>query len=95
MEQIDDVQDQSLSPSAMASLPTTVVAAGSVQPFPDWGTGGADRLSLALALLADALGDDHRAVRLHQNFKFKVLACWPEDERWSITPEQIVAVDLM
>jgi hypothetical protein len=66
-------------------LPTTVVAAGSVQPL---GVGGADRLSLALALLADALGDDHRAVRLHQDFKFKVLACWPETRGGTITPSR-------
>jgi hypothetical protein len=49
-------------------------------------------LQLALALLADALADDDRAVRLHQEFKFKVVACWPEGERWWITTEQITAV---
>ena len=47
---------------------------------------------MALALLADALGDDDRAVRLHQAFKFKVVACWPEGERWWITADQIMAV---
>jgi hypothetical protein len=31
-------------------------------------------------------------VRLHQEFKFKVVACWPEGERWWITAEQIAAV---
>jgi hypothetical protein len=33
-----------------------------------------------------------RAIRLHQCFKFKVVACWPEGERWWITAEQIAAV---
>ena len=57
-----------------------------------WGYGGSGPAQLALALLADALADDDRAVRLHQEFKFKVVACWPEGERWWITTEQIAAV---
>jgi hypothetical protein len=40
-----------------------------------WGYGGSGRAQLALALLADALGDDGLAVRLHQAFKFRVVAC--------------------
>ena len=39
-----------------------------------------------------AKGDNDRAIRLHQDFKFKVVACWPEGERWWITAEQIAAV---
>jgi Family of unknown function (DUF6166) len=57
-----------------------------------WGYGGSGPAQLALALLADALGDDDRAIQLHQCFKFKVVACWPEWERWWITAEQIAAV---
>jgi hypothetical protein len=58
-----------------------------------WGYGGSGPAQLAIALLADALGDDDdRAIRLHQCFKFKVVACWPEGERWWITAEQIAAV---
>ena len=57
-----------------------------------WGYGGSGPAQLALALLADALGDDDRVIRLHQCFKFKVVACWPESERWWITTEQITAV---
>jgi hypothetical protein len=57
-----------------------------------WGYGGSGPAQLALALLTDALGDDDRALRLHQDFKFKVVACWPEGERWWITAEQIAAV---
>ena len=43
-----------------------------------WGYHGSGPAQLALALLADALGYDDRAVRLHQYFKFKVVGCWPE-----------------
>jgi hypothetical protein len=57
-----------------------------------WGYQGSGPAQLALALLADALGDDDLAVRLHQAFKFKVVACWPEGERWWITADQIAAV---
>src|ERR1700738_2909820 len=57
------------------------------------GYGGSGPAQLALALLADALADDDRAVRLHQEFKFKVVAAWPETERWWITTEQITAAE--
>jgi Family of unknown function (DUF6166) len=57
-----------------------------------WGYGGSGPAQLALALLADALGDDYRAIRLHHAFKFKVVAAWPEGERWWITADQISAV---
>jgi Family of unknown function (DUF6166) len=57
-----------------------------------WGYGGSGPAQLAVALLADTLGDDDLAVRLHQDFKFKVVACWPEGERWWITADQIMAV---
>ena len=36
-----------------------------------WGYGGSGPAQLALALLADALGHDDLAVRLHQAFKFR------------------------
>ena len=57
-----------------------------------WGYGGSGPAQLALALLADALDDDDRAIRLHHAFKFKVVAAWPEGERWWITAAQIAAV---
>jgi hypothetical protein len=57
-----------------------------------WGYGGSGPAQLALALLANALGDDDRAIRRHHDFKFKVVAAWPEEERWWITAEQIAAV---
>jgi Family of unknown function (DUF6166) len=57
-----------------------------------WGYGGSGPAQLAIALLADALGDDDLAVRLHQAFKFRVVGCWPEGQAWSITADQIAAV---
>jgi hypothetical protein len=45
-----------------------------------WGCGSAPAQQLALALLADALGDDRRAIALYQDFKFRCIAqlpsCW-------------------
>ena len=77
-------------------MPTTAVAAGDlVNHSPTgfgWGYGGSGPAQLALALLADALGSDDRAIRLHHDFEFKVVAAWPEGERWWITAEQIAAV---
>jgi transcriptional regulator with XRE-family HTH domain len=54
-----------------------------------WGYGGSGPAQLALALLADALGDDARALRLHQHFKSRVVVTMPE--RWSITRSRILA----
>ena len=55
-----------------------------------WGYGGSGPAQLALALLADALGDDGLAVRLHQAFNS---GSWlVEGERWWITADQIAAV---
>ena len=36
-----------------------------------WGYGGSGPAQLALALLADALGDDAEALRLHMRFKWR------------------------
>jgi hypothetical protein len=44
---------------------------------------------LALALLADALGDDARAVRLHQDFKRETVARWESSENHRITDSEI------
>ena len=57
-----------------------------------WGYGGSGPAQLALALLADALCDDNRAIRLHHAFKLNIVAAWPEGERWWITAAQIAAV---
>lgn len=54
-----------------------------------WGYGGSGPAQLSLALLADALDDDERAVRLRHPFKFKVVAGWKMGEPWTITEAEI------
>ncbi len=56
----------------------------------EWGYGGSGPAQLALALLADALGDDEAAVRLHQDFKWGVVARLP-GQSWELTEEEIRA----
>jgi uncharacterized protein DUF6166 len=51
----------------------------------EWGYGGSGPAQLALAILADVTGDDALAVRLHHQFKFKVIgglarSYWTMDE---------------
>jgi hypothetical protein len=54
-----------------------------------WGYGGSGPAQLALAILADHLGDDKAAVDLHQRFKFKVIAALEQDIGWTLTRGQI------
>lgn len=60
----------------------------------EWGYGGSGPAQLALALLANALGDDDRAVRLHQAFKWARIATLPQGvpgDTWQMTETEIVA----
>jgi len=57
----------------------------------EWGYGGSGPAQLALALLADVLGDDYLAVRLHQRFKFRVVGRLPRHEDWTLDEETIRA----
>lgn len=43
----------------------------------EWGYGGSGPAQLALALLAHALKDDERALRLHQRFKWLTISRLP------------------
>jgi hypothetical protein len=54
----------------------------------EWGYGGSGPAQLAL--LADALRDDQRAVRLHQDFKWKLIAGLARDADWTITKQEII-----
>jgi hypothetical protein len=54
----------------------------------EWGYGGSGPAQLALALLADALQDDGAALRLHQPFKWQVIA--KLSDRWLINACDIV-----
>ena len=49
----------------------------------EWGYAGSGPAQLALAILADALGDDARALRLHQRFKAAFIQNLSGDE-WTI-----------
>ena len=57
----------------------------------EWGYGGSGPAQLALALLADTLGDGERAVRLHQFFKRRVVADLPHHQ-WRMSRAAIVIV---
>ena len=45
----------------------------------EWAYGGSGPAQLALALLADATGQDRLAVALHQDFKFKLVGRLPKE----------------
>ena len=57
----------------------------------EWGYGGSGpaQLALALALCADALGDDEAALDLFQRFKFRVIGALPRDEPWTLTAAEV------
>jgi hypothetical protein len=52
-----------------------------------WGHGGSAPAQLALALLADHLDDDERALTLHQPFKWHVVSALRDE--WTLTSNQI------
>lgn len=54
----------------------------------EWGYGGSGPAQLALALLADATGNERDAIRLHQRFKFDVIAKLPRAS-WELTGAEI------
>jgi hypothetical protein len=54
-----------------------------------WGEGDAGPAQLALALLADALQSDARALQLHHRFNRRVVSIFPE--RWTITRSRVLA----
>jgi len=58
----------------------------------EWGYGGSGPAQLALAILADALADDTAAQRLHQDYKWRVIAQLERDKPWSITVAGVLAV---
>jgi hypothetical protein len=55
----------------------------------EWSYGGSGPAQLALALLADHLGDDDEAVKLHQDFKRTVVASLPY-RGWTLKSERIL-----
>lgn len=55
----------------------------------EWGYGGSGPAQLALAILADVLGDDALALRLHQRFKWEVIAPLPRFGEWRFTETDV------
>jgi hypothetical protein len=54
-----------------------------------WGYPGSGPAQLALAILADAIGDDARAVRLHQAFKRACIERLDGDRDWQMSREEV------
>lgn len=59
-----------------------------------WGYGGSGPAQLALALVADVLGDDERALRLYQEFKFRFVSCLPYGKSWGPLAADELLLDL-
>lgn len=57
----------------------------------EWGYAGSGPAQLALAILADATGDDLTAVELHQKFKFERIATLRRSDGWSMTQAAVLA----
>lgn len=57
----------------------------------EWGYGGSGPAQLALAILADALLDDQRAIKLHQPFKWKVIAALDRERSWILSRATVLA----
>jgi hypothetical protein len=56
----------------------------------EWSYSGSGPAQLALALAADALGDDDRAQDAHQDLKFRLVARLPH-EGWTLSEKQVRA----
>jgi hypothetical protein len=54
----------------------------------EWGYGGSGPAQLALALAADVLGDDEKALDVYQHLKFKLVGRLPH-EGWVLTEREI------
>lgn len=57
----------------------------------EWGYGGSGPAQLALAILADHLGDDEQAFNFHHRFKWAVIAELPK-RSWTLTRQEIELV---
>ena len=56
------------------------------------GYSGSGPAQLSLAILADHLGDDELAVRLHQEFKRHTIATYDRDFGFNITSEEVAGI---
>jgi hypothetical protein len=55
----------------------------------DWGTLGEASAQLSLAILADALGDDRKALQLYWGFNWNVVAKLKPNEPWRLTETEV------
>jgi hypothetical protein len=55
-----------------------------------WGYSGAAPAALALAILADATGDDAAATQLYQDFKWDVISKLPMDRNWTLSAADVL-----
>lgn len=55
----------------------------------EWGYGGSGPAQLALALAADALGDDEAALGVYQRLKFRLVSRLPADG-WTLTTGELM-----
>lgn len=55
----------------------------------EWSYAGSGPAQLALALLADALGDEDKALTLHQAYKQDVITRLPQLE-WQLTEQDVI-----
>ena len=61
-----------------------------------YGYGGSGPSQLALAILADFLGDDRKALVLYQPFKWRVIAQLPQRDPFQLTGAQVLgAVEVL
>lgn len=57
----------------------------------EWGYAGSGPAQLALAILADATGDDRVARRLHQQFKFERITTLSKHNDWTMSQASVLA----
>lgn len=57
----------------------------------EWGYAGSGPAQLALALAADTLGDDDRALAVYAGLKFILIAALPVGE-WTISAKDVLAI---
>lgn len=58
----------------------------------EWGYGGSGPAQLALAIIADATGNDVLAVNTHQLFKAIFVGRLDKDKAWAITEGRVRAI---
>lgn len=57
-----------------------------------YGYGGSGPAQCALAILADALGDDKLALKIYQDFKWMMLAYVDQEDDWVISANMVRAI---